>query len=225
MSMSSPGFEPHYGGSGKKSAPFESDIIAACDMQDEIEEAVRVYVQSVEADNRDILEKTTGQRQRVLRLWTIAEKSISDIATILGICEKTVGRRLSGIVQEKAYASKFEQTFFETRFMRVDSMVEDYIARAYSDVEDYVDCTYHEVEDLIKIHRARATDIMAKHDRQAETIKAAIAKLDERDRYIVLGHLAAGKEWLDVAEELRLSESRVKHAYAEIISRIALMLT
>ena len=223
LTLHSPGFEPHYGGSGKKSAPYEDGIIAACDMQDAIDEAVRVYVQSVEADNREILEKTTGQRQRVLRLWTIAEKSVGDIATILGICEKTVDRRLSGIVQEKAYASKFEQMFFETRLMRVDAQIEEYIAYAYREVEDYVECTYLEVEDLIAKHKAKAAEIMARHDKQAEAIKAAVAKLDKRDNYIVMAHLAAGKEWLDVAEELGLSESHVRRLYVKAISGMSVV--
>ena len=221
--ISSPGFEPHYGGSGKKCAPFEADIIAACDMQDAVDEAVRVYIQSIEADNREILSKTTGQRQRVLRLWTIAEKSIGDIATILGICEKTVERRLSDMVSEKTYASEFQQAVFETKLMRVDAMIEECIARMYREVEKYVDCFYLEVDELISRHKANAKNIMAKHDRQANAIKDAISRLDKRDHYIVMAHLAGGKEWIDVAEELGLSESHVRRLYVNIISKMSVV--
>ena len=62
-SVSSPGFEPHYGSGRSTEAPFEHYVITACDMDEEIDEAVMAVVKSYEDDNRRILEEASGQRQ------------------------------------------------------------------------------------------------------------------------------------------------------------------
>ena len=223
MTIRSPGFEPHYSGGGSKCAPYEDAAIAACDLQGKIDAAVMEYVRSVERDDREILEKTTGQRQRVLRLWVIAEKSVGEISEMLGVSKWTVERRLMGIVPGKAFSSKFEQVFFENRLLPVDAEVEKHIACAYWKVQESADCMLPQVRRLIIQHEANARKIMARHYSQTKAIGDAVAKLGARDRRIITAHLYEGREWLDIAEELGLSESRVKHIYAAVISKIALV--
>ena len=97
QSLSSPGFgEDGGGGGGAVCAPYERDILDAADLEGDIDQAMLAFVNAVEDENMAILLENCGrQRQCVLRLKSIAGKSLWEIADILDVSIKTVKNRLN----------------------------------------------------------------------------------------------------------------------------------
>ena len=186
-SLSSPGFEPHYSSGHAREAPFERYILAACDMQDEIDAAVMDVVNSYETDNADILAKTSGQRQRALRLCFICGKNDEYIADRLGVNVWTVERRLRGDYGEKAPEGKFTALVAESRLLPIDAEVEEHLARTYRNVQRMVGETYREVEELILVHERRAADYRRQVEVGMEQIKRIVEGLDGKKRDIAKG--------------------------------------
>ena len=101
QSLSSPGFGGDGGGGGDTCAPYERDILDAADLECDIDQAMLAFVNAVEDENMAILLENCGrQRQCVLRLKSIAGKSLWEIADILDVSIKTVKNRLNDTGEE-----------------------------------------------------------------------------------------------------------------------------
>ena len=188
-SISSPGFEPHYSSSRNTAAPYEAYIIAACDMAEEIDEAVRAIVDGIEADNAEILKKASGQRQRALRLKFICNKPEKDIADRLGLSVKTLQNRMEGM-DEKAPDGEFAVFCLETELLPIDAEIEEHIAYTYERVELMAEERYPDVDKLILRHRAKGRALRRKYAKHKARIDRFVESLEGKQRIIA-------EMWLD----------------------------
>ena len=213
MSVSSPGFEPHYG-SGCTEAPFEKYVIESVDMQEGIDEAVGAVVRGIEEDNKKILTEYSGQRQRALRLRRICNKSIPDIAERLDVNEKTVIARLEGLV-EKLPENEFALYCLETRLLLIDEEVEEYIVRTYDLIEQMVEERYREIDRLISWHQDRARTIREQYEQRIQRIESFIDGLMGKAQTIVK-RWYEGVSWKEIADAAGYSVSYVKKIFSQI---------
>lgn len=209
--LSSPGFEPHYNASRCTEAPYERYIIDACDMQEDIDQAVSDVIRSFEEDNADILSKATGQRQRAMRLCFLCSKSDEYIAERLGIGVRTVEARLRGN-PEKVPDGAFASYVAETRLLPIDAEVEDYLAKTYRNVQRMAGESYEEVEKLISYHEARAADHRKQYAIRTRKINDAIDRLDGKERVIVRMWVD-GATWKEIATAVEVTIHNAKKIF------------
>ncbi len=188
--LASPGFNQSYNPNRGREAPYEKYVLAAVDMQDDIDEILLSLVNDYEEDNRRILTETKGQRQRALRLKFICAKSHEEIARILGIKPKVVEERMKGLTAEKVPEGEFARFVTETRLLPVDAEIEDHLAYTYERLQDMVGAMYDEVGLLIIRHRTRARAYREKYKERMEFIQSVVDGLEEPRRKIV-------EMWLD----------------------------
>ena len=212
--LSSPGFEQSYGSTRCTEAPYEKYIIAACDMQEEIDEAVLAAVKSYEDDNNDILAKATGQRQRALRLCFLCGKDDEFIAKSLGIGVRTVEKRMKGVA-EKVPDSEFAVFCMEMKLMPLDVLVEEHLVKTYRNIQRMVGETYDEVEKLIEYHEQRGNEICEQHRLRTERIQGFIDGLDDEER-IVVEMWRQGDSWEEIGEAVGCSPRYARKKFVKI---------
>ena len=210
--LSSPGFEPHYNASRCTEAPYERYIIDACDMQEDIDQAVSDVIRSFEEDNADILSKATGQRQRAMRLCFLCGKDDEYIASRLGIGVRTVEARLRGS-PEKVPDGAFASYVAETRLLPIDAEVEDHLAKTYRNVQRMAGESYEEVEKLIAYHTARAADHRKKCRVRLRKIDDAIGRLDGKDR-VIARMWVDGAKWKEIGNAAGCTPNHAKKLFS-----------
>ena len=212
--LSSPGFEPHYNASRSTEAPYERYIIDACDMQEDIDQAVSDVIRSFEEDNADILSKATGQRQRAMRLCFLSSKSDEYIAERLGIGVRTVEARLRGS-PEKVPDGAFASYVAETRLLPIDAEVEDHLAKTYRNVQRMAGESYEEVERLISYHEARAADHRKDYQLRLRKIDDAVGRLSGKDRITVQMWLD-GANWSEIGNAIGCNARNARKKFVNI---------
>ena len=207
--VSSPGFEPHYNSGRKYAAPYEHYVMAACDLQEDIDNAVLEIIKGYENDNQEILNKSTGQRQRALRLCFICAKSDEYIAGRLGINVRTVEIRLRGKTAEKAPEGKFAAYCLETKLLPIDAEIEDYLAETYIRVEEMADEKYDVVDKLIRYHKHMAEVKRKQYERRTERINGIIDGMEGKAK-IIVRLWYEGKSWDVISKAAGCSMSHAK---------------
>ena len=208
--ISSPGFEMSYSSGRRAEAPYEDKVIAACDLQDEIDETALSIVHSYENDNNEILKKVPGgQRQRALRLCFICGKSDAYIAGRLGINIRTVETRLKGVTAEKAPEGKFAVFCLETKLLPIDAEIEEYLATTYDNVERMVEEHYPEVDRLIVQHYRLAQHHRKRYRERMEYIEGVIDGMEGKAKAIMQLWIA-GEKNTEIAKKVDCSTRYVK---------------
>ncbi|MBQ3393778.1 MAG: hypothetical protein IJG64_01335 [Oscillospiraceae bacterium] len=213
-SRASPGFEMHYNASRCTEAPYEKYIIEACDMQEDIDKAVADVIQSFEDDNTDILSKTTGQRQRAMRLCFVCGKDDEYIADRLGIGIRTVEARLRGS-PEKIPDGAFASFVTETRLLPIDAEVEEYLAKTYRNVQRMAGESYEEVEKLIAYHEARAADHRKQYAIRCGKIIEAKKNLVDEEKIIIEMWLG-GSSWSEIGDAVGCNARNARKKFVKI---------
>ena len=202
----------HYNASRCTEAPYEKYIIEACDMQEDIDKAVADVIQSFEDDNTDILSKTTGQRQRAMRLCFVCGKDDEYIAERLGIGIRTVEARLRGS-PEKIPDGAFASFVTETRLLPIDAEVEEYLAKTYRNVQRMAGESYEEVEKLIAYHEARAADHRKQYAIRTQKINDAINRLDGKER-VIIRMWVDGARWKEIGISAGCTPNHAKKLFS-----------
>ena len=192
-SLGSPGFEPRYGSSYCTGAGFEDKVIAAVDMDEQIEETVQEIVQGMEADDA-ALREYTGQTQRVLRLRYLCGKGEREIASLLGISVRTVDRRLSD-----------QQCLDDGSivYAPIDILIEEHIVKSYLDLERVAAYPIP----IAAVHKARAECLRQKYNKWLAGLDSQVQQVYESRQ--------SGATWDEIAKGVGLSERQARRLYRE----------
>ena len=205
QSLSSPGFGEVGGGGGDTCAPYESDILTAADLEGEIDQAMLAFVNAVEDENMAILSENCGrQRQCVLRLKSIAGKSLWEIADILDVSIKTVKNRLNDTGEECVQN--------EGRLILTEEIVERHIARIYQTLSSEIGTEYFEVNGLIEAHLALAESRHREYEKLTASARNALSHLTGTTRAVVEARMT-GVTWDKVGRAAGCTPRHARRLY------------
>ena len=218
-SVGSPGFEPHYNSSRKTSAPFENKLLDVCDIEEEIDAAFRAFVKSIEYDNNKFLTEAKGQRQRVLRLYHIANKREGYISELLGVTEQTVKNRLAGNIDE----FEGDDILQENQLLVADEYVERYIAWMYRTLQCEIGEQYNEVERLIAYHEDCADTIRSRYEARVGRMYEEIDRLKGRARNVVELRLNTKDTWNNISAAAGCTSRHAKRLFRKFYENFTLL--
>lgn len=193
-SLGSPGFEAHYGSGYCTGAGFEDKVAAACDLDEEIVDAVEAIVIGIEQDDAALL-KFTGQTQRILRLRYLCGKGEKEIAKILGISVRTVDRRIED------HECTDEDSII---YAPIDVLIEEHILKNYEELAEIIGYPMIGAE----IHETRARNLRTRYNTWLDS-------LDERSKEIYAGR-RKGAKWDDIAKGVGLSSRQTRRLYEQM---------
>lgn len=206
QSLSSPGFGEDGGsGSGAVCAPYERDILDAADLEGDIDQAMLAFVNAVEDENMAIMTKARGrQRQCVLRLKSIAGKSLWEIADILDVSIKTVKNRLNDTGEECVQN--------EGRLILAEEIVERHIARIYQTLSSEIGTEYFEVNALIEAHLSLAESHHRDYEKLTASARNALSHLTGTTRAVVEARMT-GITWDKVGRAAGCTPRHARRLY------------